>query len=289
VDLYDGRPIYVQRDARTVNPALVDGEAGFVVGRHVLYYKRLLGGWAVHTVVGSAQAVLFSPSDGAMAHDLHGLRTWERVVGEALLPDRRLHLINLALDADATAAAASPFAPPGARLLSTADKAAAQAGYTFAPGGNLCPQGAPLEPRFFPKRAFPACVLSAVTVPCHLLARRCLSRDAVFDVLLPPAHRCQHRVIRFHRPRRTIPRLLPGRAHGPVRDLPARPLWGLERANVERGLHRVPAGQVPGRGWRAHGFRLHQLHGGSVRIVPRRRGLRRDLPAWEAQHSRGGA
>jgi len=146
VDLMDGRPIYLQRDVRTVQPALVEVETGVVLGRFSLYYRYSLGGWAVHPTVGSEQAMLFSASDAATAHEIHGMRSWERADGTALQPDRRIQLLDLSHDADGggnALAATGNFAPVGARLglLIASNAAAAQAQGNLAPMGDLCPQG----------------------------------------------------------------------------------------------------------------------------------------------------
>ena len=50
-DTYDGKPMYAQRDVRDVQPAGQEVETGVRVGRHYLYYRFELGGWAVHTQV----------------------------------------------------------------------------------------------------------------------------------------------------------------------------------------------------------------------------------------------
>jgi len=50
-DTRDGRPMYAQRDVRDVQPAGQEAETGVRVGRHYLYYRFELGGWAVHTQV----------------------------------------------------------------------------------------------------------------------------------------------------------------------------------------------------------------------------------------------
>lgn len=50
-DTRDGRPVYAQRDVRDVQPSRLDVESGVRVGRHYLYYRNELGGWAVHTQV----------------------------------------------------------------------------------------------------------------------------------------------------------------------------------------------------------------------------------------------
>lgn len=142
VDLMDGRPIYLQRDARTVQPALVEVETGVVVGRYYLYYRYSLGGWAVHPALGSEQAMLFCSSDASMAHEIHGQRSWERVEGTKLQPDRRIQLLDLANHAGADAATGN-FAPVDARLalLVESNAAAASAQSNLIPLGNLCPQG----------------------------------------------------------------------------------------------------------------------------------------------------
>ena len=45
VDIMDGRPIYIQSDARTTQPARTTVETGVKVGTYFLYYLYSLGGY----------------------------------------------------------------------------------------------------------------------------------------------------------------------------------------------------------------------------------------------------
>jgi hypothetical protein len=59
--------------------------------------------------VGSDQALLFCASNAALAHQLHGVRIWQRVRGEVFLADARLQLLNLAHQSTVRAALASLY------------------------------------------------------------------------------------------------------------------------------------------------------------------------------------
>jgi hypothetical protein len=140
VDMLDGRPVYVQRDIRTVRPALNTMETGVRVGKFYLYYRYALNGWVVDTTVGSAQALLFLSGGQSMAHELDSLRTWARASGSAFVLDRRLQLFSVA-----SPAPTSDLLRPTARAEladgSPAARSVARGARLAADGGSLCPQG----------------------------------------------------------------------------------------------------------------------------------------------------
>lgn len=142
VDLLDGRPIYIQRDLRTTQPALNEEMTGVRSDyRFYLYYRYSLGGWAIHTTIGSEQVFLYCTTDAAMAHELHSLRSWKRVEGKHFIPDRRIQLLDLAHEDSPLIN--SPFVPPQARmemLIDGAQKTAQNLG-NLEPNGHKCPQG----------------------------------------------------------------------------------------------------------------------------------------------------
>lgn len=215
VDLLDGRPIYLQRDARTVQPALVEVETGIAVGRYYLYYLYSLGGWAVHPTVGSEQAMLFCPSDAAMAHEIHGQRSWERTEGTSLQPDRRLQLLDLSQENADALTGTGNFAPVDARLgmLVASNTAASAAQGNLAPMGDLCPQG--MRYSIFRAKLY--------SIPVLLLGHLFLTGQTYPHFL-------------FH-----IFREFQRRAHEQVPRLPPWPLWGLELPLLRRAVCRMPS------------------------------------------------
>jgi hypothetical protein len=143
VDLLDGRPIYIQRDIRTTQPALNEEDVGVRQDRFYLYYRYELGGWAIDTVIGSEQAILFCTTDVAMAHELHGLRSWKRIEGKGFIPDRRIQLLDLAHEESSVTS--SDFSPPQARMemLIPGSQQSVQNHGNLEPSGHKCPQGIP--------------------------------------------------------------------------------------------------------------------------------------------------
>ena len=93
--------------------------------------------------------MLYCSTDAAFAHELEGLRTWQRVEGANFKADRRLTLVSVASGGEGagplTQGPGSPglFSPPEARLQMASGEARAavrQAG-RFEPLGDLCPSG----------------------------------------------------------------------------------------------------------------------------------------------------
>jgi len=141
VDTLDGRPIYIQRDIRTIQPALNEEETGVRIDHFFLYYRYSLGGWAIHSQIGSEQAYLFCTTDVAMAHELHGLRNWKRLQGKSFLPDRRIQLLDLSHEE--ISSTITTYSPPDARMEMLIDgtQNSIQQEANIEPSGHKCPQG----------------------------------------------------------------------------------------------------------------------------------------------------
>jgi hypothetical protein len=141
VDTLDGRPIYRQRDIRTTQTSLNEEQTGVRIDHFFLYYKYSLGGWAIHSQIGSEQAILYCTTDVAMAHELHNLRNWKRVEGDGFVPDRRIQLLDLSHEE--ISSIITTFSPPEARMdmLIDGSQKTIQKEANIEPSGHLCPQG----------------------------------------------------------------------------------------------------------------------------------------------------
>ena len=77
--------MYQQQDEVTTpgtSGVMRPGSSGVIVGHYFLYWLASVGGWGVHTSIGSEQVMLyFREPRPNHAHELHHRAGWSKAVG----------------------------------------------------------------------------------------------------------------------------------------------------------------------------------------------------------------